>query len=78
MACTASIRPRASSHGVFDSPDHHEIQPRALAPRQAPDGRSSVVDDKQEWGEAVLPQPLRDGPRFAPVGKGRSEAYPFS
>jgi hypothetical protein len=36
---------------VFDSPDAHDIQPQAVEPRAMPDGRSSVVDEKQSWGK---------------------------
>jgi len=36
---------------VFDSPDSHDVQPRALVPREVPDGRSSVVDEKQDWAK---------------------------
>lgn len=30
---------------IYDSPDHHDIHPRAIAPRPEPDGRSTVVDE---------------------------------
>ena len=36
---------------VFDAAGSHEIQPQALAPREIPDGRSSVVDEKQPWAK---------------------------
>ena len=36
---------------VFDSPDMHDIQAQALVPRALPDGRSSVVDEKQAWSK---------------------------
>jgi hypothetical protein len=36
---------------VFDSPDMHDIQAQALVPRAVPDGRSSVVDEKQTWAK---------------------------
>lgn len=34
---------------VFDAADSHDVQPQALVPREVPDGRSSVVDEKQDW-----------------------------
>ena len=36
---------------VFDSPEMHDIQAQALVPRAVPDGRSSVVDEKQDWAK---------------------------
>jgi hypothetical protein len=36
---------------VFNSPDSHDLQPQALVPREVPDGRSSVVDEKQDWAK---------------------------
>jgi hypothetical protein len=36
---------------VLDRPESHEIQAQALAPREVPDGRSSVVDEKVEWAK---------------------------
>ncbi len=36
---------------VFAEPRTNVIQPQALAPRATPDGRSSVVDEKQPWAK---------------------------
>ncbi len=36
---------------VVDSPAADDIQPRALVLRQEPDGRSSVVEEKQTWAK---------------------------
>ncbi|HVX67926.1 MAG TPA: hypothetical protein VHA11_15040, partial [Bryobacteraceae bacterium] len=36
---------------VFDTPGNDEWQAQALAPRDVPDGRSSVVDEKQPWAK---------------------------
>lgn len=36
---------------VFDSPEMHDIQAQALVARPVPDGRSSVVDEKQGWAK---------------------------
>jgi hypothetical protein len=36
---------------VFSSPGKHAIEAQALAPRAVPDGRSSVVDEKQAWAK---------------------------
>lgn len=36
---------------VFSIPGKHAIQAQALAPRAVPDGRSSVVDEKQAWAK---------------------------
>jgi hypothetical protein len=61
----AARRPTASgSYGIYridpatgkldllqDAPDKHEMQPQALAPREVPDGRSSVVDEKETWAK---------------------------
>ncbi len=35
---------------VFDDPKRHEVQPKLLYPREEPDGRSSVVDEKEPNG----------------------------
>jgi hypothetical protein len=36
---------------VFDALEMHAIQAQALVPRAVPDGRSSVVDEKQTWAK---------------------------
>jgi hypothetical protein len=36
---------------VFDDPNYDELQPRALAPRDLPDGRSSVVESGEATGK---------------------------
>jgi hypothetical protein len=36
---------------VFDTPQFDEWQAQALVAREAPDGRSSVVDEKQPWAK---------------------------
>ena len=36
---------------VFDDPDYHDIQAKLLRPRPEPDGRSSVVTEKDPHGE---------------------------
>lgn len=36
---------------IFDDPSTDEIQPKALAPREVPDGRSSVVDENVNWAK---------------------------
>jgi hypothetical protein len=36
---------------VFDDPRFHDIQPRLLAPREEPDGRSSVVTEEDPFGK---------------------------
>lgn len=36
---------------VLDRPQTHEMQAQVLAPREVPDGRSSVVDEKVEWAK---------------------------
>jgi len=39
------------SEPIFDSPDYHEIQARVIHPREEPDGRSSVVTEKDPNGK---------------------------
>jgi hypothetical protein len=36
---------------VFDDPDYHDIQAKLIQPRPEPDGRSSVVNEKDPYGE---------------------------
>jgi hypothetical protein len=36
---------------VFDSPDYHDVQAKAIYPRPEPDGRSSVVTEKDPDGK---------------------------
>ena len=36
---------------IFDSPDYHDIQPKAIYRRQEPDGRSSVVSEDDPNGK---------------------------
>jgi len=36
---------------VLDRPGLHEMQAQVLAPREVPDGRSSVVDEKADWAK---------------------------
>jgi hypothetical protein len=35
---------------VYDDPDWHELDAHVLGPRRIPDGRSSVVDDRADYG----------------------------
>ena len=44
-------RRRASSSPSSTTPENHELQPQALEARALPDGRSSVVDEKQPWAK---------------------------
>jgi len=54
---------------VFDDPHYDELQPRALVPRQLPDGRSSVVHPEKKTGKLYcLTVNISDLPReFWPV-----------
>jgi len=36
---------------VFDNPEYHDIQAKAVCPRPEPDGRSSVVTEKDPYGK---------------------------
>ncbi len=36
---------------IFDSPDYHDIQAKAVIPRPEPDGRSSVVSEQDPYGK---------------------------
>ena len=36
---------------IFDDPDYHDIQAKAVQPRPEPDGRSSVVTEKDPYGK---------------------------
>ncbi len=68
---------------VFDDPNYHEIQPRAIAVRDVPDGRSSVVEEKYTTGKLYcLSIRTSDLPRgwFPPPGRLRLrvlEGVPF-
>jgi len=43
---------------IFDDPERHDMQPRALAPRLHPDHRSSAVKDPDAGGGATAGPPL--------------------
>jgi len=56
---------------VFDDPDRHDIQARIIAPRTEPDGRSSVVTEKDPHGRLYcLNVYISDLPRRTRLPRG--------
>ena len=55
---------------VYASPEWHSVQARLLAPRTEPDGRASVVDEKDHTGKLYcLKHGTSDTPEIAGLGK---------
>ena len=55
---------------VYEAPEWHNVQARLLAPRNAPDGRASVVDEKDRTGKLYcLNAGTSDTPAIAGQGK---------
>lgn len=56
---------------IFDDPEYHDIQAKAVQPRQEPDGRSSVVTEKDPHGRLyclnVYINDLKK-PQWLPIG----------